>query len=122
MLLLKKLKRWHETWKLAKLAQGILADTTASDMASVNAKAIIAALAERRPICRHCFQVYTPKELSFAERFQIRAILMIPDSELDPMLCETCYANTTSVFNRQATNIGTSNSGHANMVLKKAGG
>lgn len=122
MLLLKKLKRWHETWKLARIAKDILDDPVASSMSTLSALAVITALAERRPICKHCFKQYTPKERSFAERFQIRAILMIPDSELDPMLCDECYASVSATFNRQATNIGTSNSGHANMVLKKAGG
>lgn len=117
----KRLKRWLETRRLARMARKTIADPLASVDALIKARGIIYALAERRPICRHCFRIYDPKPRSFAEQFQVRAILMIPDRELDPMLCEECFTNVSAVFNRQATNVGTSNSGHANMVLKKLG-
>lgn len=101
------------------MAKTILDDPNIS--ASVNVQAILLGLAERKPICRHCFQMFEPKERSFPERFQLRAILAIRDSEPDPMLCENCFRVSIGTYNPQATNIGTSNSGHANMVLKKLG-
>lgn len=103
------------------MAKTILDDPVANSMASANAKAILTALAERRPICRHCFQPYEPKERSFPERFQIRAILIIRDSEPDPMLCDACFQTAIGTYNPQVTSVGTNNSGHANMVLKKLG-
>ena len=110
-----------ETKRLERTARKALADP--QSIASVIAgQAILIGIAERKPICRYCFRVYVPKPHSFAETFQVRSILMIPDSELDPMLCEECFTNVTAVFNRQAANIGTSNSGHPNMILKKIGG
>lgn len=115
-------KRLLETRRLARTARQTLADPQANINALVAAQAILIGLAERKPICRHCFKPYEPKVHSFAEMFQIRAILMIPDRELDPMLCEDCFTNVSAVYNPQATNVGTSNSGHANMVLKKLGG
>lgn len=113
------LKRWLETRKLARSARLVLADPQANINSLIAAQAILIGIAERKPVCRHCFKIYEPKIRTFAEMFQIRAILMIPDRELDPMLCDDCFTTSVSVYNPQVTNIGTSNSGHANMVLKK---
>lgn len=112
-------KAWLEAWKLARMAKTILADPNVS--ASIHVQGILAALAERRPICRHCFQPYEVKERTFPERFQLRAILAIPDSELDPMLCDNCFNTAIGTYNPQVTNVGTSNSGHANIALKNLG-
>lgn len=117
----KRFRRWLETRRLARTARKTLDDPQANINALVAAQAILIGLAERKPICRHCFKPYEPKVHTFAEMFQVRAILMIPDRELDPMLCEDCFMTTVSVYNPQVTNVGTSNSGHANMVLKKLG-
>lgn len=119
--MLKKLQRWIEAIKLARTAREILADPQANIDAIIAMQRILIGLAERKPICRHCFKPFEVKERTFAERFQVRSILMIPDKELDPMLCDECFVTALSVYNPQATNIGTSNSGPANMVLKKMG-
>lgn len=116
-----KFKRWLETKRLLRTAKETIADPQASTGAMIAAQGILAGLAERKSICRHCFHPFELKERTFPERFQIRAILMIPDSELDPMLCDNCYNIAIGTFNRQAGHIGTSNSGHANMVLKHLG-
>lgn len=117
----KKFKRWLETQRLKRTARKALADPQASIAAVIASQAILIGIAERKPICRHCFRVYDPKPHTFAEMFQVRAILMISDKELDPMLCEDCFITAVTVYNPQATNPGTSNSGHHNMVLKKLG-
>ena len=114
------LKSWWRAWKLARFARKIL-DDPANSSATVNARMILAALAERRPICSHCFNPYEPKPRPFAEMFQVRSILMLPDREPDPMLCDSCFETVAAVFNPQATNIGTSNSGPTNLVLQKLG-
>jgi hypothetical protein len=114
-------KRWQEAWKLARVARDILNDPEANATASTNANVILSALAERKPICRHCFNPFEIKERSFPERFQIRAVLMIPDSEPDPILCEGCHSVALATYNPNAANIGTSNSGPSNMVLQKLG-
>jgi hypothetical protein len=119
--LFKRFKRWQETRRLARTARLALADPQASIASIIAGQAILIGISERKPICRHCFRMYDPKPHSFAEMFQVRSILMIPDRELDPMLCEDCFANVPAVYNSQATNIGTSNSGHANLVLKRLG-
>jgi hypothetical protein len=115
--------RWFRAWRqrrmLRKTALGILSDPAPSIDALIKAKGIIASLAERKDICRHCFEPFTPKDRSFAEKFQMRSILMLPDSEPDPMLCDPCFTLVSSVYNPQATNVGTSNSGPANLVLQK---
>lgn len=116
------LRRWYEIWKLARMAKAVLADNhfgPASDMASAKARAILAAIAERRPICRHCFNPYIPHERPFAEMFQLRSILLIPDREPDPMLCDSCFNIAVTSYNPQATVPGTSNSGPTNLVLQK---
>jgi hypothetical protein len=121
MKLLKWCKRWLETRRLKQTALTALADPQASIASIIAGQNILIGLAERKPICRHCFQMYTPKEHTFNEWFQLRAILMIADKELNPMLCESCFETAITTYNPQATNVGTSNSGHANMVLKNLG-
>ena len=115
--------RWFKEWKqrrmLRRSALRILSDPAPSIDALIKARGIINAIAERRALCRHCFEPFEPKERSFPERFQMRSILMLPDSEPDPMLCDPCFTLVSSVYNPHATNIGTSNSGPANLVLQK---
>jgi hypothetical protein len=121
MKFLKWFKRWRETRRLKQTALKAIADPQASIAAVIAGQNILIGLAERKPICRHCLQMYEPKEHTFNEWFQLRAILMIADSELNPMLCEHCFETAITTYNPQATNVGTSNSGHANMVLKNLG-
>jgi hypothetical protein len=113
------LKSWWQAWQLARQARKIL-DTAEADLgASMHARMILTALAERKRVCRHCFAQYEPKDRTFPERFQIRSILQIPDSEPDPMLCDSCFTIAVTSYNPQATNVGTSNSGPANLVLQR---
>jgi hypothetical protein len=118
-MMLRWFKAWRERRKLRKFALGILSDPAPSIDALIKAKGIMAALADRKAVCKHCFEPFTPKDRSFPERFQMRSILMLPDSEPDPMLCDSCFNTVSSVYNPQTTNIGTSNSGPANLVLQK---
>jgi hypothetical protein len=112
-------KSWLEAWRLARMAKTILADPSVA--ATVHVQGILLGLAARKNICRHCFQPFEPKERTFAERFQLRAILVIRDAEPDPMLCDNCFNVAVGTYNPQATNIGTSNSGPRNVVLKELG-
>jgi hypothetical protein len=116
------LKSWYQAWQLAREAQKVLDSKEAELGASLHARMILTALAERKPVCRHCLQKYEPKLRTFAERFQLRNILHIPDSEADPMLCDSCFDIAVQTYNPQATNIGTSNSGPANLALQKLRG
>jgi hypothetical protein len=119
--LFKRFKRWREVRSLGRAARLTLADPQSSIAAMIAGQAILIGLTERKPICRHCLRPYEPKEHTFAEWFQLRAVLMIPDRELNPMMCESCFETSISTYNPQATNVGTSNAGHVNMVLKKLG-
>lgn len=89
--------------------------------AMLKVESVRAALAERKPLCRQCLNIFDPHPRSFAETFECRSILMLPDSEPDPMLCDGCFRSIVESFNRQATNIGTSNSQPTNLVLAKLG-
>jgi hypothetical protein len=120
-MMFKRFRRWQETRRLKRTALKALSDPQASVAAMIAGQAILIGLAERKPICRHCFKMYELKPRTFAEMFQVRSILMIADRELDPMLCDDCFVNVSAVYNPQATNVGTSNAGHVNMVLQKLG-
>lgn len=85
--------------------------------AAIDVAAIEAALAERKPVCRQCFNPYQPHEWPVGWMFECRSILMIPDAEPDPMLCDGCFESVVASFNRQATNIGTSNCMSTNLAL-----
>jgi len=113
------LYRLREQWKLWRMARAVLRSDGVSDMALLKAQAILAAIAARRPICRHCFNPYVHHEREFREWFQLRSILMIPDREPNPMICDSCFDIAVTSYNPQATNHGTSNSGHTNLVLQK---
>jgi len=80
--------------------------------------AIVDGLRNRKPVCRRCFAIYTPKEYEFAERFQVRSILHIPDGEPDPMFCDPCFKSVGAEINHKWTNVGTSNAGPTNLALK----
>lgn len=101
---------WHQ-WQ----------QSDSSPEATANADAIRAAIAERRPLCSHCFKFYTPHEHSHAEWFHARSILFLPDSEPNPMLCDDCFNRVVGTFNRHVTNIGTSNSAPTNLLLAQLG-
>jgi hypothetical protein len=113
------LKSWWQAFKLAREAKQILDSPEAVAGASMHAQVILAALAARKPVCRTCLQRYEVKDRPFQERFQIRSTLQIPDSEPDPMLCDSCFNIALFTYNPHATNIGTSNAGPANLVLQK---
>lgn len=81
--------------------------------------ALMNALLNRQHVCTRCFNIYSPHERAFAERFHVRSILMLPDKEPDPMLCSSCFDSIYSEFNRVGANIGTSNSAPQNLVLKE---
>lgn len=68
-------------------------------------------------LCRTCLNPVTQVPKSANEYIQLRAVLMIPDSAIDPPICNSCYEHAIGAFNRHATNVGTSNSGHTNLVL-----
>lgn len=91
------------------------------DMATLKVDAVRTALAERKPLCRQCLNIYVPHERPFGQMFECRSILMLPDSEPDPMLCDGCFNSIVYSFNRHATNIGTSNSQPTNLVLQRFG-
>lgn len=115
------LKRAMETELLARTASETLSDPQASNASMMAGQAILDGIAERKSICRYCFRSYDDKQHSFTEMFRVRSILMIPDNELDPMLCNECFEIVMQVYNPQFTNVGTSNFGHANIVLKNMG-
>lgn len=73
------------------------------------------------PICRFCLSPFEPHELPFHEGFQLRAVLLIPDSAPTPMTCDPCLARTVATFNHHATNVGTRNDGHTNLALAHLG-
>lgn len=113
-------KSWVETWKLVRQARRIIIESPENSLSKLKTEAILRGL-HNRTLCRNCLQPFDPKTRQFAEVFQVRSILMIPDKELDPMLCDNCFEAVVSTYNLQATNVGTSNSGHTNMVLQKLG-
>lgn len=80
--------------------------------------AIMDGIRTRKPVCRRCFTIFVPREYEFAERFQVRSILRIPDSEPDPMFCHACFTSVMQEINHQWTNVGTSNSSPTNLALK----
>jgi hypothetical protein len=117
--MIRHIRRWIETRRLRRTAIKAIADPQASIDSMIAGQAILIGIAERKNICRHCFRVYDNKPHSFAEMFQVRSILMIPDRELDPMLCEDCFTKVSETYNARATNIGTSNSGPSNLLLQR---
>ena len=69
-------------------------------------------------LCRWCLNPVTQMPKSVFEYMQLRAIVMIPDAVSDPPICRDCYDSAVASYNRQSTNIGTSNAGHANLALR----
>jgi hypothetical protein len=115
---MKRLKSWWLTWRLAREASRILAESAEDSLARLNAEAILRGL-KSGALCRNCLKPFDAKPKLIAEIFHLRAIMSIPDSEPDPVLCPRCFEVAVGTFNPQATNIGTSNSGSANLVLQK---
>lgn len=114
------LERLRTAWRYAKAAEKkdelegkVPASTRLAGLA------LVRGLMNREAICHRCFNRYTPKEREFAERFQLRSILQIPDSVPDPMFCDYCWAVSVESFNRFQTNVGTSNCGHGNLALRR---
>ena len=119
-----KLYRWLKTRRDTRILKGqakliLEPDSEATERARLHAAIMLDAIKNRRPICRDCMNPYDPHERTQGERFRLRNILMVPDREPDPMLCDNCYERSVSTFNPQATNVGTSNSGPPNMVLQE---
>ena len=113
-----KLPRWWQRWRERRVLRA-WARASTDELARAKAEAIFAALRERRPLCRHCLNPYTVEPREFADKFRVRAILMIPDSEPDLMLCDACFDTVSAVYNPRATIPGTSNSGPPNLLLQK---
>ena len=107
--------------ELAKQAARIADSPEATALAKANAESILAALAEGRAICKHCFNPFERKPRPWAENVRIRSILMIPDREPDSIFCDACAYSAVAGFNGQATNVGTRNDGPANLVLQRLG-
>jgi hypothetical protein len=87
-------------------------------MAKAKADAIREAIREHRAVCRHCLNPYLVKQRDFADKFRVRAILMIPDKEPELMLCDTCFEAVSALYNPRATVPGTSNSGPRNFLIQ----
>jgi hypothetical protein len=116
--MMKLLRSWWEAWRLAREAKRILADANDDILARMNAEYILRGL-RRGALCRSCLKPFDKRPVERTDIFRLRAILSIPDSEPDPTLCPTCFEISVGAFNAHATNIGTSNSGPANLVLQK---
>lgn len=106
-------------WKWFKRRK--IQELVSFDRAGINADILRAAIAERKPLCRHCFRVYEPQKRSPVDWLEFRNILMIPDGEPNPMICDECFAMDVASFNRRSLDVGTSNHGPANLVLQKLG-
>jgi len=85
----------------------------------VAALALVNGFLNRENVCRTCLARYKPRERDFAEKFQVRAILRIPDNQPDPMFCDACWDAVVMSYNRQQSNVGTSNSGPPNLALRR---
>lgn len=116
-----QLVRLRENRQFKATAKTIMASPESTEMARLNAEIILAALAEGRPICRHCFNPFEYKPRSFPENVRLRAVLMIPDAAPDPMICDNCAYTVVTAYNTQSTNVGTRNDGPTNLVLAKFG-
>jgi len=115
-------KRREEQRQLAWQTTTIIKSDEAGALAKAWADITIAAIKERRPICRHCMQPYEPTPRPWTDYVRLRAVLMIPDREPDPMLCDPCFESAVCAFNPEATNIGTRNDGAANLCLRQLNG
>jgi hypothetical protein len=115
---MKRLKVWWQAWCLAREAGRILAESPDNSLAHLHASAILRGL-HSRALCRNCLKPFDKTPREFSDRFRLRSVMMIPDSEPDPVLCPACFEISVGAFNPNATNIGTSNSGPANLVLQK---
>ena len=120
--LMKWLRKRLSSWKLRAAAQRKeeLLALEQNRRAEAHGFWLINALLNRKAVCKRCFSIYIPKEHEFAERFLVRSILRVPDSEPDPMLCDFCFESIQHETNRQWTNIGTSNAGPPNLVLRRS--
>lgn len=106
------------SFNLARQASKIIAESPDDSLALMRADAILRGLRAGK-LCRNCLSPFDAKPRDFSDRFRLRAIMMIPDSEPDPALCPTCFEISVGTFNADATNVGTSNSGPPNLALQK---
>ena len=95
----------------------VAADPQSTPQATAWAEMIRAAIRARRDVCKHCLRPYDAWEPTQGQRFQLRAILNIPDHELDPKLCKACHDRSIETYNPRYTMPGTSNAGPPNLVL-----
>jgi hypothetical protein len=114
--------KWYARWKERRRAKVWARNTLrhpadASELALGKARAILDAIKARQPICRHCFNPYTVRHREFGEQFRVRAILMVPDSEPELMLCDFCFDAVSASYNPRATMPGTSNCGPRNFLI-----
>ena len=115
---MRSVKAWWGSWKLARQARRIIDESTSDSLAQLRAESILRGLHSGR-LCRNCLAPFDAEPRDFSDRLRLRSIMMIPDSEPDPVLCPTCFDISMYAFNAHATNIGTSNSGPTNLVLQK---
>src|SRR5882672_5005988 len=112
------LKRRRDLRILKRQAAYIATSDLSTERARLWAKSILAGIKARKDICIHCIRPFDPWMPTDAERFRVRAILNIPDRELDPKLCKDCYEKATMAFNEKQNIVGSSNHGPPNLVLR----
>lgn len=120
---MKWLKALWQNWKrkdAALINARLLAEQRQQRLAEALGFNLMDALLNRKNVCKRCFKIYTPTQYEFGERFFVRSILHVPDSEPDPMLCDFCFNSIQQEVNQQMTNIGTSNSQPPNLVLRRS--
>lgn len=87
-------------------------------LSEAKASAVIGIIQRRGPICSFCISPLRDiPERNPGDVFRLRCVLMILDAVPTPIVCDGCFDTATAAYNSRATNVGTSNSGHANMAL-----
>jgi hypothetical protein len=115
------IRTWLAQRKFRRVAKAVIASPESDDLARAWANATIAALQEGRSLCGHCMNPFVWHKRPWEDEFVLRSILMIPDSAPMPMMCDSCFETAIAAYNKQATNVGTRNDGHANLVLRQFG-
>ena len=117
------IRRFRIAWAYAKAAerkQQLAAETEDVPIKTkIAGMALVNGLLNREAVCTRCFNRFMPQERDFADKFQLRAILMVPDSAPEPILCDYCWDTTIASYNRQTSNVGTSNHGPPNLALRR---
>jgi hypothetical protein len=122
-----KLGDWFHRWRIRRrnreqliaMAEAVLAWERANEFAMLKAKALFAALAERRPVRSTCFRPFVPKNMEPAEWVRFRATVLLNDREPNPMICDGCFETAISAFNPRAAVVGSSNSGPDNLASRR---